>query len=848
MRGSTLWTLILSSIAFLVVTLIASRFPLLGTAGPESAQIAALAGGIALFFAGIARGVERRNTGYSADARFQMLLMLGYLLLFVTVTAINGWRTPTCQNNRTHAYLLLLTLPVFFLHSNTGLLLGRLTGRMWLGLLLGFAVLLGLAGWQVVDWYYEPSMHIVVSHYFGIIDETLTGGANAQVTGSILAFRSATAVLALVLFCIGLGLYPKQGQGRLSGPTLLPFSLYYPLAGVLAVVFLLLHYPSRAAIAPRHEDLVEQYSLTRQRGNLIVHADPALLTVREVDAILADGTLWLERLQERLGIQPSQPIEVWLHANAQERAKLTGSTGADFALPWRHELHIANANVPHPTLGHEIAHVLAGELNTSTFHLPTQYGLLYNPGIVEGLAMALTPELSVQGNLTLLEQAAAMRQAGFSPPLTQLFSPSFWLENQSRAYVTAGALLEMMLADHAGTEVNPKISALYQTGDLQSAFVSEEEMQKFIDNFYKTLDQTPLFADASTYAQMRFSKPSILDETCDAGAKERARNIRNEARSGRYSQAVSMAEQYENPLTRKTILSIAGDAMGLQDYQIALQYLQKARNTGTGSNTNTNNPHTDPHGAAGAAVTTGTTGTTGANSWHIKNMDTYELASIEELIGDVYALNQQWPEAQETWKSIHEKALDDPFDVGRQRQLMAKVLLSSPCESALPCQAAHAALAFLLHTDSPAQQPAYLAQLAEAINMALIGDDHSLHTNLSRYILARQYVQQGLFADAQPHISALKAQIDAGNPISELFTAQIDVMQAAIWIRMGEAELAETLLTRLVGQSNRPALRLKLRDWSTRAKRIQAGIKSPRTDPASGDRWLLGYDNGMGLP
>ena len=66
-----------------------------------------------------------------------------------------------------------------------------------------------------------------------------------------------------------------------------------------------------------------------------------------------------------LGGAPEGRIRVWLYRTDEEKQRLVGAGRTQYAKPWRLELHINGRDYPHPTLKHELAHVMACLLYTS---------------------------------------------------------------------------------------------------------------------------------------------------------------------------------------------------------------------------------------------------------------------------------------------------------------------------------------------------------------------------------------------------------------------------------------------------------------------------------------------------
>src|SRR5262249_61594324 len=97
---------------------------------------------------------------------------------------------------------------------------------------------------------------------------------------------------------------------------------------------------------------------------------------------------------------------------------------------------------PHPVLGHELAHVIAGSFGHGPFRIAGDLGgYLPNPGLIEGVAVAASPD---DEDLTDAQWARAMMQIGILPSMQRVFSLGFLGESSAKSYTLAGAFIGWM--------------------------------------------------------------------------------------------------------------------------------------------------------------------------------------------------------------------------------------------------------------------------------------------------------------------------------------------------------------------------------------------------------------------
>ncbi|OGQ25671.1 MAG: hypothetical protein A2138_22760 [Deltaproteobacteria bacterium RBG_16_71_12] len=403
--------------AVVVAALACLRFPLTSSPGPEAALVLSVVGGVALCLSQAVRAARASPDGYASELSKALVVAGAMLAVFAVVTGVSGWLRPSCAAQRGFLAFLVLAAPVLLLHAAIGTLLGRAIARPGRALVAAIAFLCAAAALLFVRWYRDPSF-IVTSHLFVVVAGDLLRGA--AMPTDVLGFRLATLGYALAVAFGGAAAWPRIRRVGVAGSSTNTVALWVTAAAAV-VVGLIADGASRGDLRPPRAEMESRYSYVKQRGPLVVHADPLAVRPKDVDAVLAEGTLWLDRLAVRLGTKPAGDIHVWLHADRGTAAHFTGAAHVDFALPWRREIHVEGVDVPHRSLGHELAHVVAGELSTAPLRIPSRFVFFHRAAITEGVAVALTPELAANGGLTVKEQAAAMRRAGFAPGTAALF-------------------------------------------------------------------------------------------------------------------------------------------------------------------------------------------------------------------------------------------------------------------------------------------------------------------------------------------------------------------------------------------------------------------------------------------
>ena len=561
-----------------VITAAAMAYsPLLGTPTAELATFLAALWGPGWLITSAVLGAQRKKRGFGADLLAQAIWIGSVACVCMTLAGLGALKTHSCSPSPGVWTTAVLALPVWCFNVTVGLWIGHLAGRTTRAVLLSVLGLTCYGLWQIVllcDW---PSFG-VASHLSAVIATDLLQGF--ILSDTVIAFRCSTLLFALSLGGLGIWCFPKErARGFLT--------LTKPSAGILALAIPLYLFAwlvqahSLQHIVPSRQRILQEYDHTLRAGQVVLH-HPTTIAQSRATAFLQEATLWLELLQKRLGIVLRQELHIWLHPDRNAQRRHTGAHNVDFAAMGH--MHITATTVPHPTLGHELVHLLVGQLTRTVWGIPGRWGILPNLGLHEGLAVAVTHELVAEDGMTLWQQAAAIHQAGFSaPPLKQLFSCvpwEFWSHHSGRAYTFAGAAVWLLLrhahAQGGSPAVHQAVGKLMRYGTLQAAFENPKAYATFQYEWQLLLRDTPLPKHAVARLGQQFSGESILHAACDPQKLQTRRAITHQAQEGDWNAVQHAMTQNDSSLPNTTFwLRLANIAQRRNESHVELQYLQK---------------------------------------------------------------------------------------------------------------------------------------------------------------------------------------------------------------------------------------------------------------------------------
>jgi len=243
--------------------------------------------------------------------------------------------------------------------------------------------------------------------------------------------------------------------------------------------------------------------------------DEAALLAKDCDEELA-------AVEHELGVRGPDRVRAFFFRDAAEKKRLMGAADTYIAKPWRKEVYLQLGPYPHPVLGHELAHVVAGAFGRGPFRVAGSLGGLWpNPGLIEGTAVAASPD---DEELTDAQWAHAMMDLGILPPMPSVFSFDFFRAPAAKSYTIAGAFVRWV-KERFGAET---LRAWYGGASLES--LTHDTWKGLDEAFRAYAAQTPLPDEAAAYARAKFDRAAIFGRKCPHvvdGLRQRADQCRD---------------------------------------------------------------------------------------------------------------------------------------------------------------------------------------------------------------------------------------------------------------------------------------------------------------------------------
>ena len=233
---------------------------------------------------------------------------------------------------------------------------------------------------------------------------------------------------------------------------------------------------------------------------------PSTTREQEAKLLVKDCDEQIVAVEARLGTRGPARVRAFFFRDAEDKKRQMGAAHTYIAKPWREEVYLQLGAYPHPVLGHELAHVIAGSFGRGPFLIAGELGgFLPNPGLIEGVAVFASPD---DEDLTDVQWARAMMQIGILPPMQRVFSLGFLGDASAKSYTLAGAFIGWIAGDW-GIET---VRRWYGGGDIVA--LTAKSWPELEAGFRARLGRVELVPEAESFAKAKFGRPGIFGRRC----------------------------------------------------------------------------------------------------------------------------------------------------------------------------------------------------------------------------------------------------------------------------------------------------------------------------------------------
>ncbi len=475
--------------------------PLFGTPGYEQSLAAGLffPGAAAIWTALDLSADKDVSPGDAVTRGIANGAALGVLALVVSL--VHTARSGACDLWGGVAYYLLTAFAGIVMGGVWGALASevarRVRRRRTVAWVLGIAGPLGSAAVSVLRFRGSPMIFAYdsfVGYFSGTLYDTIIEPGQALTTYRVGSLASVTAVVALAT-----SLSRRGPRYALRPQTRARQAVFFGAALVSIYI------TSRGEALGHHStsQSIEDTLGARKNGTRCDVVYPSTVSERDATLLLRDCEEDLRDVEEALGARGPEKVTAFFFRDPAQKRVLMGAEHTYIAKPWRKEVYLQLSPYPHPVLAHELAHVVAGSFGTGPFHVAG--GLIPNPGLIEGVAVAAAPDDDV---LTDDEWARAMKDAKLLPPMRTIFSLAFLGGSSAKSYTLAGSFVRFVMTVHG----KDKVRAWYGGEDIST--LTGKSWDELTAEYLRFLDTLPLRPEAARVAEARFGRPGLFGRTC----------------------------------------------------------------------------------------------------------------------------------------------------------------------------------------------------------------------------------------------------------------------------------------------------------------------------------------------
>ncbi len=554
-----------AAIMYFLAALVCTRIPLLDYLGYEFSAFIGLVGSfvagiLVILFVGDALGPagvpESPHSDVMVVFRNTLVVNLALLLVPLVVMLANAMIVRNCSLLEGVAFYLLIPVVSVACAASVGLLCALLVRHPKIVFLISIFATFAYA---VSVGYFTPaifSYNLFYGYFPGLTyDELIT------ISWTLVLYRVFSLIVAVLLVWVaGVAVAGGCTTGR---PWKRCFMVLHELVRArripvtaAAAVLLAMVYAYRCDLGFESTSRFIERTLGSQyrTEHFTIYYSQSSFTEEEIHWVAAEHEIALHQIMETLALTRQSTISSFVYPSEEVKGRLMGAGATDIAKPWSAEIHVSRESLE-GTLKHELVHVVAGQ-----FGLPIIRASL-SPGLVEGLAMALTRE---RGNRTLHEYAAAMRASGIDPDIGRLMSATGFVSNYSSvSYVLAGSFCRFLI-DRYGIR---KMMQLYRSGNYEEQY--GRSLESLIGSWQNVLSRYTVEEADRDAIDALFRHPPIFRKICARVMAERNAAARKDFVARNYKAAELAYEQsYHESRSYEALSGYLAAALRAGDYSV----------------------------------------------------------------------------------------------------------------------------------------------------------------------------------------------------------------------------------------------------------------------------------------
>ncbi|MBU1219399.1 hypothetical protein KKF34_08360 [Myxococcota bacterium] len=437
------WTFRIAAVINIIVAVILTTMPLFNMMDYESSIVTAFSSSILLLVVSSLLAQKFEEIGESPEggvfpAVIAALVLIAPVFLIGFLSAVVSRQ---CSLSDGLHFFLMYTVLSAVVSSVTGYGAGLLFKARWKGILLAVSIFIAFIVGDLVRFFFHPPIFFY-NPFYGFF----SGAFYDQLIEITPAFYwSRTADLLGGLLFVHAVILIKSWSVRKS-------RLFYIVCAICTLSALAF------AITTAHtgyrmyrSDIIRLLGGTHEGKDFTLNYSKDIPKWK-VNFYAAQVDLELEELHAFFKLKRRVPVRIFLFKDRMQKRRLFGAMHVEVAKPNLREIFITADDIPHHSMRHELAHILAGEYSNAFFKAAAKplpvLSFIPIPDIakIEGIAVAAAFELD---GVDFYQRARIIRALGNKTSAEDIFHGNFYAFPSTIAYTIAGSFTRWLYDNYS---------------------------------------------------------------------------------------------------------------------------------------------------------------------------------------------------------------------------------------------------------------------------------------------------------------------------------------------------------------------------------------------------------------
>ncbi len=488
----------LAVILLFIVSLALTQVPLFNYLGYEFSASIAIVWSLAAGLLTISLWNKSSGATHPASIPFlgrSMTLSLAPLLVPFVVITLNALVVKNCSFIQGTILFLLIVIPaVLFANAFSFLIVMSLKRWKKTFFVLSWLLILSQIAYVTFTRPQIFAFNPILGYFSGLTyDETL------EVIDRLVLYRLGTIAFSAFIILEAIAIRKRRMGDVVEPAARTSKSTSYLSVALLLAAGFLYAFSDRLGLSSSESSIEGTLGGRTETEHFVISYPDSSLNGLRLQQVILLHEFYYDQLVRTLRVRPAKKVHTFLYASADQKGRLIGASGTNFAKPWLWQLHINLGDVD-GSLKHELVHVLAAEFGFPLLRIGV------NSGLIEGLAVAID---RVEYEEPINRLAGMAFAAGTTTDVASLFSLSGFMKAPAGvSYTFAGSFCRFLI-DRYGMR---RFKLLYRTGDFETLY--GRSLPALLQEWRRTMTAFRFGEADLAKAEYLFKRRSIFGKEC----------------------------------------------------------------------------------------------------------------------------------------------------------------------------------------------------------------------------------------------------------------------------------------------------------------------------------------------